>query len=202
MTPEDVFQAIVRALSNSSKFSAGSYLTREADLDGEDNRLRQPWVELVPVGQIRATEWDSDRVGYVTDASGDRTGRIFRATWEMQVQATVTFAAGNDSYSASTLGGNLQTALLPYENQQEDQPFPDGDGGTVDEIAHFVVADGEVDNDLAGPGLRRWRQELAVDFYDERTVDESGDTITAVETASSGDLSTDDTEDADLVWNY
>ena len=202
MTPEDVLQAIVRALQNSTAFDGGSTITHEADLDGEDNRLVQPWVELTPIGQVRATEWDSDRVGFTTDDSGDRTGRIFRASWSMDVQATATFAAGNDSYDANTLGGNFQTALFPYENQQEDKPFPDGDGGTVDAITSFVVGDGEVDNDLAGPGLRRWRQELAVDFYAERVVDESDAQITTVATPSIDELSSDDEQDAELVWNY
>lgn len=202
MTPEDVLQAIVRALQNSPEFDGGDYITHEADLDGEDNRLEQPFVSLQPIGQVRATEWDSDRVGFTTDANGDRTGRIFRASWEMQVQATIVVAAGNTQLDASTLGGNFQTALLAYDSQQTADPFPDGDGGTVDEIESFTVGDGERDDDLAGPGLRRWRQELAVRFYDERVVDESGATITTVATPNSSDLTTDGSEDADLVWNY
>jgi len=200
MNPDEVLQTIVRALKDSTEFDGGDYVTRTPHYEGEDNRLEQPFVSLTPIGTIRASEWDSDRVGFTTDANGDRTGRIFRAYWSMDVEAHIIVAAGNANYNASVLGGNFQNALLPYDKQQEDKAFPDGDGGTVDAIDVFRVGDGERDDDLAGPGLRRWRQELAVEFYDERTV--SGTTIDTVETPFTKDFTTDDTEDADLVWNY
>lgn len=198
MTPEDVLQAIVRALENSQEFTGGSYVTHELDLSGSDNRLEQPIVSFTIPSNPRATEWDSDLAGYLTDDTGQLQGRIFRPTWEMQIDAVITVAAGNDELDTSTLGGEFQQSLLPHDSAIHSNPFPDGDGGVVEEIESFTVGDGQRNDDLAGPGLRRWQQELAVTWYHEITTDDSA--LAEVTVASPSDMSED--EDGRLVWDY
>jgi len=200
MTPKEVLQAIVRALKNSTEFDGGTYIVREPDFAGADNTLDQPVVTVQVLNQDRSTEWDSDLVGYTTNDSGQETGRIFHAIWEMQVEVFINVAAGNQALDVSTLGGNLQTALLAYDSQQQAKDFPDGNGGTVPQIESFTLGDGERDDELSGPGIRRWRQELEVTFYHETTTD--GEPITTIELPQTDDMTTDETDDAEVVWNY
>lgn len=183
-TPTDVLDAIVEALEQSPEFDGGSYRTHELDLSGADNRLEQPFVSLKIIGSPRVTDWDSDLVGYVTNAAGDRIGRIYEATWELAIEAHVVVAAGNDDFNVTDLGFGFQQALLRYDAKNGAQPLPSPDGGTVDDVDHFLVGEGDRDDDLAGPGLRRWRQELQATFSAEtrRTEDP---TVTDIETSDA-----------------
>lgn len=199
MTPEEVLQAIVRALKDSTKFSGGSYITHEMDAEGADNRLDQPVVALNVEDNPRATDWDSDLVGtYDADGDGLPDGRVFRPTWEMEVDAFVIIAAGNDNLNASVLGGEFQQALLDYDSQMFSKAFPDGSGGVVEEIESFTVGDGQRQDNLGGPGLRQWQQSLSVTWYHEIRTDDP--IIDNIEVAQTDEM----TEDSDgmLVWNY
>lgn len=198
MTPEDVLQAIVRALEASDEFTGGDYITHEFDPEGTDNRLQQPIVSFNIPSNPRTTEWDSDLAGYLTDDTGQQQGRIFRPTWEMQIDVAITLAAGNDALDASVLGGQFQQALLPHDSALFSNPFPDGDGGVVEEIEDFTVGNGQRMDDLAGPGLRRWQQELAVTWYHEITTDDPA--LTEVTIATPSDMSEDD--DGRIIWEY
>lgn len=198
MTPEDVLQAIVRALEASGEFTGGDYITHEFDPEGTDNRLQQPIVSFNIPSNPRTTEWDSDLAGYLTDDTGQQQGRIFRPTWEMQIDVAITLAAGNDALDASVLGGEFQQALLPHDSALFSKPFPDGDGGVVEEIEDFTVGNGQRMDDLAGPGLRRWQQELAVTWYHEITTDDP--VASEVTIASPSEMSEDD--DGRIIWEY
>lgn len=179
-TPTDVLDAIVEALQSSAEFDGGSYFTQTIDLDGTNSALEQPVVSVKIVTAPRVTAWDSDLSGYVTDDAGNRIGRVYEAMWEMEAEAHILVAATSD-YDTRTLGQEFQQALFPYDAKHSPKPLPDPDGGTMDDVDHFEVGDGEPDDDLAGPGKRRWRQELAVTFSAEtRRTDDP--TVTDIET--------------------
>jgi len=185
MTPQDVLDAIVRTLEQSSVFSAGGYSTEELDLEGTNNRLPQPFVSLQPTSTVRADQWNTDRVGYTTDDQGNRTGEIYEATFDpMDVQADIWVAAGNTQLDATALGGDFKRALYRHDSQGPGEPFPDGDGGTADDIEQFLVGEGRRQDDLAGPGVCRWRHDLTVAFTMRVTTD--AEYVEVVETPTSG----------------
>lgn len=184
MTPQDALDAIVRALQQSSAFAGGDYLTEELDPEGAGNRFDQPIVSLQPVSSIRADQWNTDLVGYVTDDAGNQIGRIFEAIFEMDVQADIWVAAGNTQLDATSLGGDLAQALYRYDSQMVGKAFPAEGGGTLDDVKHFQVREGRRQDDLAGPGVRRWRHDLDIDFVDRVTTDE--EYVEVVDTPQSG----------------
>lgn len=208
MRPDEVLNAIIRGLKDASEFQGGDYIAHEMDAEGSDNRLEQPIVTLNVESNPRATEWDSDLVGYWEDDQGQRQGRIFRPSWDMTVDAFVIVAAGNDSLDASALGGKFQNALLNYDSQVLRGDFPDGSGGIVEEIESFTVGDGERQDNLGGPGLRQWRQTLSVTFYHEiRTDDTVIDTVIVPmpeDTDNNDDftVSSGDENEPAVIWNY
>lgn len=201
MRPGEVLEAIARALQQSTQFDGGSYINHLADFEHGDAGLAQPIVELQPVGKVRADAFDSDLVGYTTDQNGDRTGRIFQVDWQMEVQVDIYVAAGNPNLDATRLGYDLETVLLEYDDKQQAKAFPDGDGGTIDDITRFRVGEGRREDDLGGEmGARRWRQDLEAHFRDQTST--SDPTIETVVTPQADDFTTDDTEDAELVYDY
>ena len=188
MTPQDVLDAIVAALEQSATFNGGDYITQELDPEGAGTRFAQPIVELQFTGGARADQWNTDFVGYTTDDAGNRTGKIYEATFDpMDVQADIWVAEGNASLDATELGGNFEEALYYHDSQGPDVPFPDGDGGTVDDIEEFLIGDGRRQDDLAGPGVRRWRHDLQVTFTMRVTTD--AEYVEVVETPTSGTAS-------------
>lgn len=189
MRPGEALDTIIRALKQSA-FDGGSYINYLTDHEGTDNRLSQPVVELQPVSDVRSDPHDTDRVGYVTNASGDRVGRIFQTDWQMSVQADIYIAAGNADLDVSVLGHDFRRALLPYDDKQQGLAFPDGAGGTIDDVTHFRVGDGSREDDLAGPGRRRWRHSLEIHYRDR--VETTEETITAVDVPQTSDFTSDD----------
>jgi len=193
VTPQQVLDAIVRGLKASASFTGGDYSTQELDPSGAGNRFEQPIVTLQPTGTVRADRWNTDLVGYTTDANDNRTGRIFDAIFEMNIQLDIWVAAGNSDLDASALGGDLQRALFQFDSQMVDRAFPDGDGGTVDGITKFLVEDGRRQDDLAGPGVRRWRQELSARFRSRVTTDD--EYVEEVDTPTDGEATGGDGDD-------
>lgn len=186
MTPQDVLDAIVAALTHSTAFDGGDYITEEIDAPGANSRLKQPVVELQFIAGARAEQWNTDRVGYTTDDSGNRTGEIFEPTWEdVEIQADIRVAAGNAQLDATELGGNFERALYRHDSQGPDIPFPDGNGATADDIEDFSVGEGRRQDDLAGPGVRRWRHDLSLMFTDRVTTDEEYVEVVDTPTGSS-----------------
>jgi len=193
MTPQEVLDAIVRALEQSPGFDGGSYATEELDPSGAGNRYEQPIVTLQPTSTVRADQWNTDRVGYTTDDQGNRTGEIYEATFDpMDVQADIWVAAGNTQLDATALGGDFKRALYRHDSQGPEKPFPDGDGGTVDDLKEFLIGEGRRQDDLAGPGVRRWRHDLTVAFTMRVTTD--AEYVEVVGTPTSG-TGTGDSED-------
>jgi len=163
--PDKVLDGIVEAAKQSSSFDGGGYRTRELDIDDEDARLEQPVVVLKPLSNSRVTSWDSDVVGYETDADGDRTAQVKKAAWNMAVETHILVAVGNDNFDARSVGLDFVSALLPYDTQQDDKPLPDPDtaNGTLDDVS-LSIGDGEPDNEIGGVGIRKWRQEVETHF--------------------------------------
>ena len=184
MTPQEVLDAIVRGLKDATAFTGGDYSTQQLDPAGAGSRFSQPVVTLQPVSTIRNDGWNTDLVGYTTDGQGNQTGRIFEAVFEMDVQIDLWVASGNAQLDATALGGDLQRALFQYDSSVVGQLLPDGDGGTVVDIEQVTVGDGSREDDLSGPGVRRWRQSLSVRFHERLTTD--AEYVKVVETPASG----------------
>ena len=185
MTPQEVLDAIVRGLKDATAFTGGDYSTQQLDPVGTGSRFSQPVVTLQPVSTIRNDNWNTDLVGHTTDADGNQTGRIFEAVFEMDVQIDLWVAAGNAQLDATALGGDLQRALFQYDSSMVGQLLPDGDGGTVADIDQLTVGDGSREDDLSGPGVRRWRQSLSVRFHERLTTDD--EYVKTVDTPTDGD---------------
>lgn len=169
--PDKVLDGIVEAAKQSSSFSGGGYRTRELDLDDEDARIEQPVVVLKPLSNSRVTSWDTDVVGYETDADGNRTGVVKKAAWNMAIESHILVAVGNDDFDARSVGLDFVSALLPYDTQQDAKPLPDPEGGTLEDVS-LSIGDGEPDNEIGGVGIRKWRQEVETHFEAfTRTVD-------------------------------
>lgn len=186
MTPQEVLDAIVEALRQSTAFDGGDYSTEELDPQGAGNRYAQPVVTLQFTGGARAAQWNTDFVGYTTDDQGNHTGKIYEPTWEdVGVQADIWVAAGNTQLDATELGGDFKQALYRHDSQGPDIPFPDGNGATADDIEDFSVGEGRRQDDLAGPGVRRWRHDLSLMFTDRVTTDEEYVEVVDTPTGSS-----------------
>jgi len=184
MTPEEALAAIKRALSQSS-VPLGDIITREANVAREDNRLEAPWVTVQPISIPRSSPHDTDRVGFETDTNGRRIGRIFETTWAIDVQLDVRLFSPAPQ-SVTDLGIQVQEALLPYDALREARPFPDGSGGTLDDVEHFRVGEGERRDDLTSEySTRRWDQELRIDVSDRTSTTEAP--VTAVDTPRDGE---------------
>lgn len=186
--PDTLLDGIVEALKNSNAFTGGSYETKELDLDGAQNRLEQPVVVLKPLSSSRVTAWDSDLVGYTTDANGDRTGRIYKAAWNMSIEAHILVASGNENHDARSVGLDFVEALLPFDDQEEGRDLPDPESNDTLDVDHFSVGDGEPDNDIGGVGVRKWRNELDAHFeaFTRKTTDPTVEDIVVEDTQTSG----------------
>lgn len=194
MTPQEVLDAIVEALTQSTAFTGGDYSTEELDPQGAGNRYTQPVVTLQFTGGARADQWNTDLVGYTTDDQGNRTGKIYEPTWEnVGIQADIWVAAGNTQLDATELGGNFKQALYWHDSQGPDIPLPDGNGATADDIKEFSVGEGRRQDDLAGPGVRRWRHDLSLTFVDRVTTDE--EYVEVVDTPTDGSATGGDGDD-------
>lgn len=196
MQPQQALDAIVRALQQSSTFSAADYLTADPDLSNTNNRLSSPFVAAQPVGTVRVDSMNSDRVGYVTDTDGNRTGRVYEAPFDMDVQLDIYVAAGDDDHDATVLGGDLRDALYVHDAGGPGREFPDGDGGTLSEIRHFDVGSGQRADDLSGPGIRRWRHESEIRFVSRVETTSDSEPFTTIDTPTDADL---DAPDGDAV---
>lgn len=178
MRQDKVLRAILTAVQQSPEFDGGSFSIEELDLDDGDARVEQPYVELKIISDTRENQFDTDRVGFITDGSGRRTGRIFEETRDASLEAHIVYASGNDNFDTYSLGEDFSTALHPFDSNVDNPlDFPDPDGGTVDDIDHFEVLDGSPDSELGGVGVRKYRQELRVEYRrelfrsDDRTVE-------------------------------
>jgi hypothetical protein len=177
-TPQDVLDGLVEALKQ-SPYPGGSFQTRDLDASGADNRLEQPVTVVKTLATPRLTQWDSDLEGVAIDENGNKLGLVYAAYWDIQVVIHVVVAVGNDNFDARDVGFELQQALMPFDGQNLQRPLPDGSGGDLDDVAPLTIGEGEPDDDLGGPGVRRWRQEISTSF-EAQTVQTSSPTVSDI----------------------
>jgi hypothetical protein len=197
MRPDQALEAVKRVIDQSN-VSVGDVITHEPNYAREDNRLESPWVSIQPITIPRSDPHDTDRVGYETNASGARIGKVYQTTWVVDMQLDV-YVPESGPGDASILGHAVQDALFPHDSKRDEQPFPDGGGGTLADVERFRVGDAERRDDLtASRSLRRWYQELSMRVSDRASTTE--DPITAVETPSDGQAAGQ--SDGSIVLQY
>lgn len=201
MTPQTLLEAIAAAINSSPEFDAGDIITETLDAEGVNSSLRQPVVTVELVSAVRSDQHNTDRIGFILNDGGDRIGQIFEADFVADVQIDVYLAAGHASLNAGELGGQLQRALFTFDDAMIGKSLPDPDGsGTVDSITEFIVGDGERADDLSGPGIRRFRQDISVRFSDR--VETTDPTVEVVDTPRSGEATGDDNDADDVAVEY
>lgn len=191
VNPQTILDGLSAELEAGTALS--TVLTRQADLDGVDNRLATPFGELQFVSSVRSDEFNTDRVGWVTDGAGNRIGQLLQATFDPSLQLDIYTAAGDKTVNATTLGFDVQRYLRRFDDAEYDQPLPDSNGDPITDVESFSVGDGRREDDLVNrPGIRRWRQDLSLEFVDViDTAAEYGeeDYVATVDSPSSGDMS-------------
>ena len=197
--PGTVLEAVGRSIKNDPTIGDSvAVLTHEVGDSDADVPL--PAVVLQTVSAIRADRWNTDLVGYETDANGNHIGRIFDAVFEMRLQIDVWVADSMD-IDVETLAHHIRKALYRHDAHQLGEPFEAPDGSPMDDITHFCLANGERTDDLTmNDDLRRFTQEADVHFYERiNTAEKYGaeDYIATVNTPSDGDAT--DGTDVDII---
>lgn len=172
-------------------------LTREAD--ATDNAVKWPHGEILIVSSVRSDAHNTDLVGYTTDGSGNRTGRIYEALFDVELQLNVWISVPSDTWNIKELGRQLREGLYQYDhNRRDTSELPDGDGGTLTDVSRFTVdSGGELPVDSQNPPIRGYQQTVSLRFSDRTTTD--AEYVTAVNTPSDGGLV--DGDDVAIEYN-
>lgn len=167
MRPDKVLDAIARALQDSGRLPTEmSYLTREADVSGQDANIDLPLTEIQVVSNIRANRHNTDFVDWSTNASGEHIGKIFEAVFGMRVQIDIWTVPGG-GYDPHALGHDARLCLYEYDAAQRGVSFLDEGGNPIEDIKYFVLGDGEPVPDFASDyTVRRWRMDAHVEFVE------------------------------------
>lgn len=202
---DEVLAAIRRGIEQSGRMPTNtSYRERQFDVEGVDAGVTLPAVLLTEVTTTRDQNRSTDLVGVVRDTDTNQViGRIFEVGFEMVVQIDVYVVSGQTP-DVSELAHRVRRALQQYDSQLRADLFPDGAGGTVGEIQHFTLEQGQPIDDLSQtPSLRRQRLSASVMFTDRlNEVDEYGPTelIHEVRTPRDGDYAGGLSDDYELVY--
>lgn len=194
VTVQTVLDAIARGVKQSGRLpESTSYLTREADPQGVDAGVPLPAVVIQEVSTVRDETRSTDLVGYITDNEGSEIGRIWQATYDMEIQIDIHTAAGaGPPKDIETLEIDVKRALQRYDSQMRADFFPDGDGGSESAIRQFTFGESHPENRLTDtPSLMRQRMSAFVTFVDRvDEVEEFGalPTIKNVITPRDGDF--------------
>lgn len=192
VSPKTAAGTIENAIEQDSSLlnSVNDVIFRDPDLEGEDSHLKSPFMAIYPIDIARSSPHDTERVGYVTDDSGDRIGEVFRGSFDLPLQLDIYVAAGDEHNDASELGWELTKLLRPYDERNEALTLPDENGDPVTDVTHFRAGDGERADDLTrSPSVRRWRHEAMLQFVDDVEATDHIDTVRVVHTPSDGDFS-------------
>lgn len=169
VTVQTVLDAIIRGIEQSGRLpDSTSFLTREPDPQGVDAGVTLPAVVVQEVSTVRDESRVTDLVGYVTDDEGSEVGRIWQASYDMEVQVDIHTAAGaSEPKDLETLETQVKRALQRYDKQMRADFFPDGEGGTEGAIREFTFGESHPENQLtASPSLMRQRMSAFVVFVD------------------------------------
>ena len=160
--PEELKEALAEALRESDAIPDGTYLTEEADAQGNHSNLRLPLYEITVASSTWLDEHNTDFIGFVEDEDENEVGRIYDSEYQMTLQVEIWTAAGS-RHDIGEISSGLRRALYPYESSGLDQPLPHPDGGEVTDVWRFSVGDGGRNDDLTmSPSLRRWTQDVEV----------------------------------------
>lgn len=207
VTAQNVLDAIVRGIEQSGRLPADvSYLSQEPDPRGTSSWIMVPAVVVQEVSTVRDDSRVTDLVGYITDDEGSQIGRIWQASYEMEVQIDVHTAAGADPpKDVETLERRVQRALQRYDSQMRQDSFPDGEGGFEGGIREFTLGESHPENDLTqAPSLMRQRLSAFVSFVDRlNEVEEYGPlpTIKRAITPRDGDFVGSISDDYDIEFH-
>lgn len=200
---EDAMDAVAAAMEEAvPELTEG--LPRE--VDDVDNLVEWPYGEILVTSDVRADPWNTEFVEYATDDDGNRTGEIYEARFDPEVQLNIWIAVPNEEFDIQTLGTKLQTGLHKYdENRRNPQPLPDGDGGTADFIKKFRIIDGgRLPTEDQSPPLRGYRVDASFRYIDRiDTSDEEDEVyvIESVDTPRPGDLEDGERENIAIEYN-
>lgn len=158
-----------------------SVSTFEYNMEGGHSAVRPPAIEVVPDEVVRLDFNNSDFVGYRLDEAGNQIGKVYRTHFQMPVTINVLTAEGG-SYDPQEIMENLERAFRIHDSRGPNQPLPDPEDSSQDlaDFENLRVSQIRPDPDLnMTPALRRWRQSLTVEFYDDVVV--SGTPVSTVE---------------------
>lgn len=186
-SPRDAMETVAKTVARSGNLpSEMSLLLQEADAANDDADVDLPLLEIRPVEVEHVVVNNTDLVGFVTDDSGNRTGRIYLSEYEMTIQLDI-WTTKNDGYDPDDLGEKLREALYPHSSYGPQQQFVDEDNNPIDQITYFRLDTGErVDDLIQTPTVRRWSQEVELWGCEEFRTDE--DYIATVSYPSGGDF--------------
>lgn len=206
VTAQTTLEAISRAIRRSGRLPKDtSYIVGEPDPQGTDAAVTLPAVVVDEVVTLRDEARSTDLVGYVTDDAGRRIGRIWQASYDMDVQIDIhTVSGAGEARSLRTLKKKVKTALKRYDSQFRGESFPDENGNDIGEIREFTLSDSRPENDLTRTqSLMRQRYSATVGFVDRlNEVEEFGPlpTIDTVITPRDGDFVGNISEDYEIEY--
>lgn len=203
--PQTVLDAIARALRTSGKLpEVETFLTQETDLTGQNAMEWFPLVEITSISTIRTTEKGTSFVGWVFDDDNHKIGAIYDANFNMTVQIDAYDAAAGTANPVN-LGTSIRRALYKYDAQMRGDVLVDENGNGHEDITELVIQDGNTSDQLTEytPGLRRWTQEVDVQFYERvDTTEEYGPApfIRTVNYPHAGDFAPGQHEDVEIEY--
>lgn len=193
VTPTETMDLVLLAVADSGDLPAEmSVLKHEADIDNENSDVELPLLEVQIADSERVEVSNDDLVGWTTDGSGNRTGRIYESEYELTLELRI-WTIPKDGYNVDRLGDAVRSALYPYSSYGPQKSFRDESGETVDQIYYFTISDGARADDLIQtPNVRRWRQEVELWGCEEFRTTE--DYIVAVDYPQDGDFNDSDND--------
>lgn len=134
----------------------------EPDTTGSDQGVKLPVFVIQPLDKIALDEFNTDRVGYVTDSDGNQVGRIYHSEYRLDLQLSVWVAEGS-KHDVDEIGNDVWHSMYYHDEGGPGNPLPDANGNPVPTVFKFRVQDGTRDDDLTrNMTLRRWHQDVAI----------------------------------------
>jgi len=183
LSPDEAIRQVRLAVENSGLMPDKMDYVEHEPSDNDNTGL--PATIIQPLTEAQISNFNTDRVGFVTDDDGNRVGRVFNSEYRLDLQIDIWVAEQSD-YDERTLGNNLYKALYEYSSSGPSKSL-------ADEVWRFRVGDGTTANDLTtSPVLRRWRQDFTLWAY--HRFDTTEDYVSSVNYPS--ELSSSDGEDS------
>jgi len=161
--PGEIIDGIVRSVEQSGTMPSDmTVLPKEASRGGLDGNVKLPVIQIQPVSKIDIRDFNTDRVRYLTDDSGNRIGKVFSSEYRIRLQLDVHVVDGNEP-SARELGDRLYRVLYKHDSHGPEEPLPKEDGSDANISWRINIEDSEPAHELTtSPSLRRWRIDVVV----------------------------------------